>query len=65
MTYATEMGSAVRAYIPSFIKTGSGIQKLIKGYTQTGWRWHKPNLRKWVKPVLRIATAIGSQHFVL
>jgi hypothetical protein len=26
---AVEMGSGVMIYIPSFIKTGSGIQKLI------------------------------------
>jgi hypothetical protein len=30
--YATEMGSSVMIYIPSFIKIGSGIQKLIGGY---------------------------------
>jgi hypothetical protein len=29
MKYAVEMGSSVMIYIPSFIKTGSGIQKLI------------------------------------
>jgi hypothetical protein len=30
MKYAVEMGSGVMIYIPSFIKTGSGIQKLIR-----------------------------------
>jgi hypothetical protein len=30
MVYATEMGSCAITYISSFIKTGSGIQKLIK-----------------------------------
>jgi hypothetical protein len=28
--------------IVSFIKTGSGIQKLIKGDSQTAWGSHKP-----------------------
>jgi high-affinity Fe2+/Pb2+ permease len=30
MKYAFEMGSRAMIYIPSFIKTGSGIQKLIR-----------------------------------
>jgi hypothetical protein len=29
------MGSGAVIYVPSFIKTGSGIQKLIGGYTDT------------------------------
>jgi hypothetical protein len=29
MKYAIEMGSGAMIYIPSFIKIGSGIQKLI------------------------------------
>jgi hypothetical protein len=29
MKYAVEMGSGAMIYIPSFIKTGSAIQKLI------------------------------------
>jgi hypothetical protein len=34
MKYAAEMGSDVMIYIPSFIKTGSGIQKFMgRGYT--------------------------------
>jgi hypothetical protein len=34
--YAVEMGSGVMIYIPTFIKIGSGIQKLVEGtYTQT------------------------------
>jgi hypothetical protein len=33
--YAGEMGSGGRICIPSFIKIGSGIQKLIRGDTQT------------------------------
>jgi hypothetical protein len=38
------MGSGVVIYVPSFIKIGSGIQKLIGGYRdkQTAWRSHKP-----------------------
>jgi hypothetical protein len=31
MRYTVEMGSGAMKYIPSFIKTGSGIQKLIMG----------------------------------
>jgi hypothetical protein len=34
MKYAVEMGSGAMAYIPSFIKIGSGIQKLIGLDTQ-------------------------------
>jgi hypothetical protein len=32
MKHAVDMGSAVLIYIPSFIKIGSAIQKLIRGY---------------------------------
>jgi hypothetical protein len=31
MNYAVEMASGALIYIPSFIKTGSAIQKLIRG----------------------------------
>jgi hypothetical protein len=31
MKYAVEMGSGPTIYIPSFIKIGSGIKKLIGG----------------------------------
>jgi hypothetical protein len=31
MKYAVEMGSGAMIYVPSFIKIGSGIQKLIRG----------------------------------
>jgi hypothetical protein len=45
MKYAVEMGSGtiMYTYIPSFIKIGSGIQKLIRRDTQThtAWRSHK------------------------
>jgi hypothetical protein len=37
MKYAVEMGSGAVIYIPSFIETGSGIQKLTGGDTQTAW----------------------------
>jgi hypothetical protein len=39
MKYAVEMGSGAMIYIPSFIKIGSGIQKLIRwdSHTQTAW----------------------------
>jgi hypothetical protein len=47
MEYAVEeMGLNAVIYIPSFIKIGSGIQKLMGGGeftdTQTAWRSHKP-----------------------
>jgi hypothetical protein len=35
MKYAVEIGSGAMIHIPSFIKIGSGIQKLIRGYTET------------------------------
>jgi hypothetical protein len=35
MKYAVEMSSGAMICIPSFIKTGSGIQNLIGGYTDT------------------------------
>jgi hypothetical protein len=36
MKKAVEMGSGAKIYIPSFIKIGSGIQKLTGGgYTDT------------------------------
>jgi hypothetical protein len=31
MKYAVEMGPGAMIYIPSFMKTGSGIQKLMGG----------------------------------
>jgi hypothetical protein len=43
MKYAVEMGSGAMIYIPSFIKIGSAIRKLMgEGDTQTEWRSHKP-----------------------
>jgi hypothetical protein len=34
------MGSGAMIYVPSFIKIGGGIQKLIRGYTDTAARQH-------------------------
>jgi hypothetical protein len=31
MKYAVEMGSGAMTYIPSFIKIGAGIRKMIRG----------------------------------
>jgi hypothetical protein len=40
MKYAVEMSSAAMIYILSFIKIGSGIQKLIGvGFTDTQTAW--------------------------
>jgi hypothetical protein len=38
MSCAVEMGSVPVMYIPSFIKIGSGIRKLMGGDTQTHGR---------------------------
>jgi hypothetical protein len=48
MKYDAEMGSGVMIYIPSCIKIGSGIQKLMGGGgdTQTAWISQKPTLKK-------------------
>jgi hypothetical protein len=35
MKYVVEMDSGAMIYVPSFIKIGSGIQKLIGGDSQT------------------------------
>jgi hypothetical protein len=35
MKYAVEMDLGAVIYIPSFVKIGSGIHKLIGGYTNT------------------------------
>jgi hypothetical protein len=35
MKYAIETGPGAMIYIPSFMKIGSGIQKLIGGYTDS------------------------------
>jgi hypothetical protein len=35
MKYAVEMGSCAMIYISSFIRIGSGIQKLMRGYTDS------------------------------
>jgi hypothetical protein len=35
MRYAVEMDSVTMIYIPRFIKIGSGIQKLMRGNSQT------------------------------
>jgi hypothetical protein len=37
MKYATEVGSGAVIYIPSFIKIGSGIQKLVGRDSETAW----------------------------
>jgi hypothetical protein len=44
MKYDFEMGAGAMTYIPSFIKIGSGIQKLKRRDSQTAWRAHNPTL---------------------
>jgi hypothetical protein len=50
----TELGTMI-LYIPNFVKTGSGIKKLIGGiYRQTAWRSHKLTLGKYAKKETRL-----------
>jgi hypothetical protein len=50
MKYAVEMGSGSITYIPSLLKTGSGILKLIEGvHRHTVWISHEPILGKYTK----------------
>jgi hypothetical protein len=35
MKYAVEIGSGAMIYIPNFIKIGSGIEKFVRGDSQT------------------------------
>jgi hypothetical protein len=43
MEYAVEMGSGAMIYIPSFMKSDLGIQKLLgRITTRTTWRSYKP-----------------------
>jgi hypothetical protein len=44
MKYAIETDSGAKIYIRSFMKIGSGIQKLMGGYTEahSAWSSHKP-----------------------
>jgi hypothetical protein len=50
MKYAAEMGSGGVIHIPSFIKIGSDIQKLmgvgVDSQTQTAWRSYMLTLGK-------------------
>jgi hypothetical protein len=41
MKYVVEMGSGAMIYIPSFIKIGSGIQKLLGGDKHTDTHTHR------------------------
>jgi hypothetical protein len=56
MKYTVEIGSDAMIYIPSLIKFGSDIQKLIREIknTQTGSRSHKPISRKQAKNKSRL-----------
>jgi hypothetical protein len=48
MRYTVEMGSGGMIYIPSFIKTGSGIQKLVGQDTQTQGRAIAQAVSRWL-----------------
>jgi hypothetical protein len=54
MKFAVEMGSCVMIYIPSFIKIGSSIGKLLRG--ETAWGPHKPTC---------IFLKLGSYFYIL
>jgi hypothetical protein len=49
MKCAVETGSGAIIYIPTFVKIGLEIQKLMGGDTQTAWRSHNPTFRLKVK----------------
>jgi hypothetical protein len=49
MKHAVETGSGAMIYISSFIKTGSGIQNMTEGDTQTRRRSHKSTSGKKAK----------------
>jgi hypothetical protein len=47
MKYAVEIGSGGMMYLPSFVKIGSGVKKLMEGihrHTDSMERFHKPAL---------------------
>jgi hypothetical protein len=44
MKYAVDMGSGAVVYIPSFMKIGSAVHKLMGVVTQTAGRSHKHTL---------------------
>jgi hypothetical protein len=48
MKYSGQLVSGAMLYIPSFIKIGPGIQKVMGGgiHRRTGGRSHKPTLGK-------------------
>jgi hypothetical protein len=48
MKYAVQMGLGAMIYIPSFIKIGSDIQKLIK----VGWEINRNIARKFHKYII-------------
>jgi hypothetical protein len=54
MKYTVQMGSGAMIYIPSFIKIGSGIQKLMEGgiHSQTGRGCHEPTIGKYAKMIV-------------
>jgi hypothetical protein len=49
MKYTVEMGSGAMIYMPSFIKIGSGINKLIGGFKDTQIAWRAPTFGKGAK----------------
>jgi hypothetical protein len=61
MKYAAEMGSGAMIYIPSFINTGSGIQKVNWGDIQTAWWCHKPTYL-WKKIAMGVIKIITNKH---
>jgi hypothetical protein len=52
MKYVVELGSGAVIYIPSYINIGSGIQKLMEGYTDH--RQHQDSISLLLESRLKI-----------
>jgi hypothetical protein len=61
MKYAVEMGSGAIMYIASFIKTGSGIQKLMGKIHRH--RQHKPTFILFQNKENRLKKAFDGRRF--
>jgi hypothetical protein len=62
MKHATEMGSGAMIYIPSFIKTGLSIQKLIGANSQIAWTAYKPALGSRLKSIFKFPLIQHRSH---
>jgi hypothetical protein len=65
MKYAVEMDSVAVIYVPSLIKIGSGIQKLLGGihrHTETSDNSVLANVS--IPAVIRIETCLGASYII-